>query len=381
MRIKIAYRFILCLVAVFTTFLPAPGQRPLLRRTTQQRQPRMRNQPTRSPAESIARAYAAGLAENNFAPLWQHSTSYGIQVQLAVKDLPRSMWADKIRSIQQEWLGEIQLDRDTTNTSSRRPCWVYFRPGVTYEFVEARDAAAFFHVSYSTESVSPLFMRGELYRKLKEATLIMHLTTPQPQCDIVAGTENDFPPPGLTKERAFEIVKNFELPVDDQPSIDFYYSLLQPPLNHYKEFIGILNKYGVEASNLSFLYGKLHELNLRSPANWDKYRLPIEHWQGMWVYALVESRPVEIVEFEQKEEKVAVVTIRITFKGCTPICELVRDLRSFDSKYGLDMDKSVRIFWSKGGYQYQEWPQEQIRQVFLYKDGYASWSVRGYSSP
>jgi hypothetical protein len=283
------------------------------------------------------------------------------------------MWPDKIRAIQEQWLNEIQVDRQAINTYSRRPCWVYFRSGIQEEFLEARDTAAFFRVSYLNDRVSPLFQHGELYRKLKEATLIMYLGTPRPECDIVAETETDFPPPGLTKERAFEIVKNFQLPIEDQPSVDFYYSMFQPPLDHYTEFIDILKKHGVEISNIQYLYGGLHLFNLQSPVSWDKYRLPIEHWRGMGVYALAESRPVEVVDFEQKEEKIAVVTVRVTFKGCTPICELVRDLRSFDDKY---KGGSRRIFWSTKDYEH--WPEAQTRQVILYNDGYDSWAVRGY---
>jgi hypothetical protein len=88
MKLKIAHRFILCLITVCVATFPASSQQPQRRRVSQQRQ--ARSNPAQSPAEVIARAYADGLTVDKFTSLWQHAPLYSFQVQLAVKSLSQN---------------------------------------------------------------------------------------------------------------------------------------------------------------------------------------------------------------------------------------------------------------------------------------------------
>jgi hypothetical protein len=293
------------------------------------------------------------------------------------------MWPDKIRAIQEQWLNEIRVDRQAINMYSNRPCWVYFRAGVLSDLLETRDATAFFHVRYVNDEdvVSPLFRHGQLYRKLKEATIIMRLATPTPECDIVEGTETDFPPPALTKERAFELIKAAIRP-EFQPTIDFQYRphlMLEQRLR--AGFMDILKKHGIESSDATYFYGtdgsrppseQLDFITLAPPSSWEKYKRPVEHWRGMPVYALAESRSYEMVSFEQINDDTAKVTFRIIFEGCTPICAFVRDLRSLGGG-------ANNVFWSNDGPTYDNEHGGATIQLTLSRDAYDSWQVHQFN--
>lgn len=379
MSINIAQRFLLCLMVVCVATLPTPGQRP---RPRAQQQRQTRSGPAQSSPASLARAYAAGLAADNFSTLWQHAAFYSYEVREAVKDLPRSMWPDKIRLVQEKWLSEIHRERAGTNLNSELACWVYFRPGVKYEFLEDRGDVAFFSIRYPSESVSPLFKRGGL-RKLEKATLIMRNIAFRPNCDIVEGTASYFSPPALAKEKAIELTlaalrPNFQPSVDFRPQATPYLEK-----SKYGDFLNLLKKHGIESSKPRFIFGsdgrkppsdQLVHITLAPPPSWERYRLPLQHWAGMPVYALAESHSFELVSHQPVDEDTYTTTLRIGLEGCTPICAFIRDLTA------LLEGSSNEIFWSawNDAARRNEWPRAITIQATLTRDSYDSWRVRGY---
>lgn len=326
--------------------------------------------------ETVARAYARSLATDDLRDFWAHAVDYTFETEAAKAAAPRSMWDTKISAIQEAWRTRMANQRSSGQIyPGQTNCWNVFRPGAGVAMLETRRESdklwhSFVKVTYAPAEKAPLHDTGRGWRRVREATVLMQLTTApalrrtlvSDTCTVVNDTITFWQAPDLARERALELAKDatasfrphagVELPVGvPAPAQEVLFT--DRPIRAVEQLKSALERHGVRVTP----EGR-QGLNLDVPASWSRFQL------ADGTYLLSESEGAELTEFVVFREDARVGLLRLSYPGCSPICALL--------KY-LDGQSSAHLVFRNAPS--GEWPTEITRQVSFAWDDKAGWKV------
>jgi hypothetical protein len=313
---------------------------------------------------SALKEYVSGLQNDDLAAFWQYSTLYNSELDSALDRLPRDSWENERQRLQRKWTAQISADRKSA--LSRQATWTIIRAGANTEVTEVRAEQSnagspnqswkgFLKMSYATEDASPVvFLRGSP-RRLRSATAVLevlrqadapkHSLRVADDISFLTETVVVWPAPPLSTTVALELAKGMIregsqpwIEVDRWPAWNlpiwqgFTRTKNKETTATVEAIKKILERYGFSLNNLHDYSGYYEVDEIVPPRSWAKYALSTRtlsmgHYP-LPVYALAEQVNWDIVSVSHPSETQAIAEVRLTYTGCTPICSMVKELRS-----------------------------------------------------
>jgi hypothetical protein len=316
-------------------------------------------QKTASPG-AILRSYIDGLVTGKLDLVLTYDWTYSGSVSIMRRNFPRQEWPQQLADIGRKLEAEIQGSRQGTNDLyyPNANCFYWIRPGTTVEYLDIRpeDRAgriynSFLRLQWSRPKDAPVIQTKNGLRRLKEASIkvIIRLDTVENGYKVGACVLRRPPEPAfwpvdvLPAETALRLFKESVDPMKLQPFASLLGSgrkelgglNLELPVNASKhqlnEIEGFLRKHEFSILGSFDAYQVFpNEFKVRKgyggtgaavapPESWAKYRL-----QGFANYRLFESMTYEVIAVQQNEGN-ALAEIKVSYEGCTPICEFIKD--------------------------------------------------------
>lgn len=311
------------------------------------------------PPDTATKAYLNGLASNDLDGFWKYYAGFIADVAGSTQNLPQSMWPQKIESLRQSWTKRISEDRKQGYLRDTS-CWRLIRPGATIRIVETRPWVSrggmdyrgpgrdlwrsFVEVRYDQEhqGTAPIFSLPwpQGGRRLASVTFTIHVErihrTGAYQvyggCALVNETVKTWPVPELTQDQAFEMAQA-AMPRHFYPSIAFPGSRAVSPRDTGKvgALRALLQKHGVRTKDPNDDFRNWNTDRYESPSDWGRFAVakhPVA-WKagGIDTYSLSETATFSLTSFEHPSENAAIAKMRVEFPGCSPICQLVKEIR------------------------------------------------------
>lgn len=373
--------------------------------------------------ETAVRAYANSLASGNMAAFWAHDWGYSLEVESKTKDIPKSMWTEHIERIKRQ--RESQIAQDRSAQSLGRLPWQVVRPGSRTEVLEIRAEKedrvppgyqseqrsrwrAFVKVKYPSENQSPIGFDNQARRPVQEVTVIFQVVQDTRRskqllisgCDFVPRGISFWPIAALDLDAGLEIAK-LKVPeyqvswtsflsrarsvtVEKGMVEEILENMPNQKLRNYAEVKRQLRTTHAILQNKGFRIKNPHKYerdhvvdDLEPPASWSKYSLGLRRssydGSNAPAYALSESVEITPLGFQQRNNSQASMRLQISYVGCTPVCELYRELQKvgpdwvdyvFLGSQGRDLPvgirKRVHFSWSTK----QGWQVTQVEDEF-----------------
>jgi|HubBroStandDraft_6_1064221.scaffolds.fasta_scaffold21833_1 hypothetical protein len=355
---------------------------------------------TSSP-DTAAGEYVRSLTGSGLDGIWNYDTMYANELSGALQNVPKAMWQEKTDAIRAGWMKRIQNDRNLSIPVSNM-CWQLFRPGAKTDIVETRainqngaDASnwkSFVKVKFSAENEAPIFWFQSRARRLREGTVVMDIIKLDPPasdlriastCEIVPDGLAAWAVPALGKEQALQMFKD-GVPDGERPRVTFNTAWAVSFSNGMggrrpedmaaaASLKSVFSKYGVRFDNVRDEHDTYSVNGMVVPAAWNAYSLPSAYKNystPLPTYALNESTDFSIENFQQTRDDEVLAKIRIAYNGCTPICNVVKEINPIKLANG---DSAAMIMLLPPGRQDRgpEWASEQM------KDVYFRWNVTG----
>ncbi|MCI0721088.1 MAG: hypothetical protein L0338_19275 [Acidobacteria bacterium] len=310
--------------------------------------------------DAIIKAYLNGLATNNLEGLWKYYAGFNADVTGTTQNLPQSMWPEKIDALKQTWIKRITEDRNQGYLRDTS-CWRLIRSGATIRVLETRPWVSrggmdyrgpgrdlwrsFVEVRYSHEQqgttpiVSLPWPQGG--RRLASVTFTIHVERIQRTgahqvyggCALVTETVKTWPVPELAQDKAFDMAQA-AMPRHFYPSIAFPGSRAVSPRDTGKvgALKALLPKHGLRTKNPNEDFRNWNTDRYEIPSEWGRFAVA-KHgvaWKagGIDTYSLSETATFSLISFERPSENGAIAKIRVEFPGCSPICQLVKEIRT-----------------------------------------------------
>lgn len=351
---------------------------------------------TTSP-DAVARAYVKSLTGGNLEAFWSYDQSFRNSISSALQNLPRTMWNEKTDALRRAWINKIQNDRNP-NQQTIGLCWQVFRPGAKADLLETRASSrsnsiesawqSFVKVSFPSEKDAPIYLlNGSGLRRLHEATVVMQIGRVGPEnpglvvgssCQVISENLLIWPVPPLGKERALELVKA-AIPDGEQPRVTFdpgwglqfinMFNRTDPEnVAQATRLKAIFAKYGVKYEKVQDEQRYYRADGMVPPTSWSIYSLP-----PLTTFALSETVDFTILTFQQSRDDQVVVTIRIAYNGCNPICNLVKEVNSVVTTPG-HVDSATLLFMNPSKVN-AGWPKENQKEANYSWDVLQGWRL------
>jgi len=312
---------------------------------------------------------------------------YSKSVEFMHRDLPRQEWPELLAAIRRELEAEIQAARQGVFNpiGGGRGCFHLIRLGTTFIYLDTSppDGLAyktFLHLNWFSPEAAPIMTLNPSFnnklRRLKEASIIVISSLSITDgiirvdgCDLRESPPAVFwPVDSLSSETALRLFTESVNPIELQPFASllenkkierlqqlggFYMNLpINASRDQLREIEGFLRKYGFSILGSFDAYEVFpNEFKIRkgygdpsaalvTPESLDKYRLG----KVFGNYRLFESLTYEIIAIRQNEGD-AEVEIKISYEGCTPICEFIKDYwrLSVAEAWGMEEQRITRI--------------------------------------
>jgi hypothetical protein len=319
---------------------------------------------------------------------WKYDLLFTMAIREIEARLPKEMWASKERDFKDNWLKQIQTQRNNTLINDQpTPCWDIIQPGASVSITEVRPdptrpdlpntptpsdkSKVFAKVKYFDEKQAPIYQAGRSGRFLKEAVVTLSTqtypelnsnkatTTVTDACQLVWESIAPWPVPklandvakslalvGLPRQRQFKLVGLYLEPwvnaSQDQTIKDWNdMAALSKSLQSFYH----AHDFQVEGFQLQTGYYAVGG-KVKPPSTWDSYTISPS------TYSLNGTTDVEVGDLDQKDE-LAWANLKLTYQGCTPVCAFMNDLK-----------KEPRIGkYAVTNYTPQDWPKEDQVQV------------------
>ena len=335
--------------------------------------------------ESAAGEYLAALANGTFDGYLAHEKAYQQRELAAKQQVPSDMWAQRQVSMRGAAKAEIQ------RASGQNPyggwnnqCYQAVRSGASVAVKEIRSVnptqwQVFYEVSYPDQNVSPpVVMPGGKQRFLRAAQFSVGFEKLQEQnvplgdsqCNAVDGTTVTWPVPPLGADEAMRLAQQSNaIPKNLTTNIRSNVAVSSGTnWNSWNEFLAagdalkaVFVKHGwtVQGFEKPSLGWYVYGGQVTPPAAARQWVLDD---RGSYKVVLLEKPEVIQSSFSAQEDT-AVLSLSTKFSGCTPFCELWKDVRTmlpyigfviFHDQYGnyptIDLDvvdrTQVNFFWT-----------------------------------
>jgi hypothetical protein len=357
--------------------------------------------------EATSRAYLQSLTGGSLDAVWDYDAGYASEITNSLQNLPQAMWKDRTNAIRTEWTQRIQNDRKPTSPGASQ-CWQLFRPGAKADLLETREnnqsglaASAwksFVKVSFPVENDAPIYFSGSGQRRLHDATVIMDIVKSEPpdsvlrissSCQIIPDGLTLWPVLPLGRDQALAMFKE-KSPDGERPRV----TLQTTWQVNFSDGMGgrrsadvaaaaslkaLFSKYRVVLQNVRDQRDSYFVGGMAMPAAWSTYSLPSAYKNfdtPLPTYALSESVSFSVVELKQTADDQAVARILIAYDGCTPICNLVKEINPIKSSNGDSAATRVLIPPGQQG-SGLEWSQQGSREAYYRWDILQGWSLTG----
>jgi hypothetical protein len=347
------------------------------------------------------------LTGGSLDAVWNYDAGYASEITAALQNLPQAMWKDKTNAIRAEWTQRIQNDRKPSSLGTSQ-CWQLFRPGVKADLLETRENSqsgsagsawkSFVKVSFPVENDAPIYFSGSGQRRLHNATVLMDIVKSEPPdsvlrissaCQIIPDGLTLWPVPPLGKDQALAMFKE-KSPDGDRPRVTFQTTWQM----NFSDGMGgrrpadvaaaaslkaLFSKYGVVLQNVRDQRDSYSVGGMAMPAAWGTYSLPSAYKNfdaPLPTYALSESVNFSVVALQQTADDQAVARILIAYDGCSPICNLVKEINPIKSSNGDSAATRVLLPWGRQD-SGLEWAQQVNREAHYHWDILQGWSLTG----
>jgi hypothetical protein len=309
---------------------------------------------------AIVRSYVDGLVTGKLDLVLSYNYTYSQSVQIMRRNFPRQEWPQQLADIRRKLEAEIQGSRQTVDNINypNANCFYWIRPGTTVTYLDSSPDDSrgvyyntFLRLQWSRPEAAPVIRTDNGLRRLKEASIkVTSFLDPVLNGYKVMSCKLRTPPAPafwpvdvLPTETALRLFKESVDPRELQPFASLLDSgreqlgglYLDLPVSASKhqlnEIEGFLRKHEFSILGSFDAYHVFpNEFKVRQgyggtgaavapPESWGKYRLP-----GFGNYRLFESMTYEVIAVQQNEGN-ALAEIKVSYEGCTPICEFIKD--------------------------------------------------------
>lgn len=340
--------------------------------------------------DAAAAEYLGALADGTLDGYLKHEASYRDKANSAKQGIPSDMWTQREASLRETAKGEIRRDgRRNPYGFATNACTAVVSQGATVKVKEVRPTPpggwqVFYDISYADQGKSPgIVLQNGKYRLFRSGVFSVAfeksgdgVPVARDYCPAVGGTVATWSVPPLIADEAVRIAKQANVvPTQFTSQVSRVPGVGGDSSWSWQQFAGAvqllkstLERHGWSVSGLALQFGYYStQGNAEPPASAKKWIIgeivTVNRTPGYNII-LLENAETKLLSFTAQEDT-ATASFSTKFSGCTPFCELWKDVRTIPGQifmpqaqnnpsFNLDgvFNTSVNFAWnpSRGWY-------------------------------